>query len=80
MGRNVVESVMGAVVLLVAGLFVYFAWNTAQIRAVPGYEVSAAFYKIGGLADGSDVRIAGIRSAPSPATTSIQRRLTPWSA
>jgi len=61
MGRNVVESVMGAVVLLVAGLFVYFAWNTAQIRAVPGYEVSAAFYKIGGLADGSDVRIAGIK-------------------
>jgi len=61
MGHNVVESVMGAVVLLVAGLFVYFAWNTAQIRAVPGYEVSAAFYKIGGLADGSDVRIAGIK-------------------
>ena len=61
MGRNAIETVMGAAVLLVAGLFVYFAYNTAQIKAVTGYEVSARFFKVGGLAKGSDVRISGIK-------------------
>ncbi len=61
MGRNALETVMGAAVLLVAGFFVYFAYNTAQIKAVTGYEVSARFFKVGGLAKGSDVRISGIK-------------------
>lgn len=61
MGRNAIETVMGAAVLLVAGLFVYFAYNTAQIKAVTGYEVTARFFKVGGLAKGSDVRVSGIK-------------------
>lgn len=61
MGRNAIETVMGAAVLLVAAVFVYFAYNTAQIKAVSGYEVSARFFKIGGLGKGSDVRISGIK-------------------
>ncbi len=61
MGRNAIETVLGAVVLLVAGMFVFFAYNTAQVKAVSGYEVSASFYKIGGLTVGSDVRINGIK-------------------
>ncbi len=61
MGRNAIETVMGAAVLLVAAMFLYFAYNTAQIKAVTGYEVSARFFKVGGLAKGSDVRISGIK-------------------
>lgn len=61
MGRNAIETVMGAVVLLVAGMFLYFAYSTADIRAVQGYRISAAFYKIGGLNKGGDVRINGIK-------------------
>jgi len=61
MGRNAVETVMGAAVLLVAGVFVYFAYNTAEVRAVSGYEINANFYKVGGLTKGSDVRISGIK-------------------
>ncbi len=61
MGRNLIESVMGAVVLLVAASFVYFAWVTADINQVPGYPVSARFYQVGGLESGSDVRLNGIR-------------------
>ncbi|MDP6804463.1 MAG: MlaD family protein [Rhodospirillales bacterium] len=61
MGRNLVESVLGAVVLLVAGMFVYFAYSTAEIKAVEGYEVTDAFFKVGGLKKGSDVRISGIK-------------------
>ena len=61
MGRKVIESIMGAVVLAVACLFVFFAYNTAEIRSVGGYPVNAAFYKVGGLKAGSDVRINGIK-------------------
>jgi phospholipid/cholesterol/gamma-HCH transport system substrate-binding protein len=60
-GRNVIETVMGAVVLAVAGLFIHFAYTTAQVRAPTGYSISAAFFKVGGLSDGSDVRISGIK-------------------
>jgi phospholipid/cholesterol/gamma-HCH transport system substrate-binding protein len=51
---------MGGMVLAVAMVFLYFFVNTAQISAVEGYSVSAAFAKIGGLQKGSDVRISGI--------------------
>lgn len=61
MGRNAIETVMGAVVLIVAGFFVFFAMSTAQVKAVKGYDVKALFYKIGGLKQGADVRISGIK-------------------
>ncbi len=61
MGRNAVETVMGAVVLIVAGFFVFFAMSTAQVKTVKGYEIKAPFYKIGGLKQGADVRISGIK-------------------
>ncbi|OHC77510.1 MAG: outer membrane lipid asymmetry maintenance protein MlaD [Rhodospirillales bacterium RIFCSPLOWO2_12_FULL_58_28] len=61
MGRNAVETVLGAVVLLAAAVFVQFAYSTAEVKAVEGYGISAVFYKIGGLSKGSDVRINGIK-------------------
>jgi phospholipid/cholesterol/gamma-HCH transport system substrate-binding protein len=70
--RNLIETVMGAVVLAVAVMFVYFAYNTAQIRTLPGYEVSAAFFKVGGLSVGSDVRISGVKVGAV-----VERRLDP---
>jgi phospholipid/cholesterol/gamma-HCH transport system substrate-binding protein len=61
MRGNVIETVMGAVVILVAGLFLVFAYNTSQRRAVSGYELSAEFSRIDGIRQGSDVRISGIK-------------------
>ncbi len=61
MGRNPIETIMGAVVLVVAGLFLAFAYDTADIKSVSGYPVSAAFSKVGGLDNGADVRISGIK-------------------
>jgi phospholipid/cholesterol/gamma-HCH transport system substrate-binding protein len=57
----VIETVMGAVVLVVAALFLFFAYSTSQVRAVQGYEVSAQFDSVSGIHDGSDVRIAGVK-------------------
>jgi phospholipid/cholesterol/gamma-HCH transport system substrate-binding protein len=61
MTRNVIETVMGAVVLVVAALFLFFAYSTSQVRSVRGYEVVAKFDRIEGVREGSDVRISGIK-------------------
>ena len=61
MSGNVIETVMGAVVLVVAALFLFFAYTTSQVRAVHGYQVTAQFERVGALRDGSDVRIAGVK-------------------
>ena len=52
---------MGAVVLVVAALFLFFAYSTSQVRAVQGYRVSAQFERVDGIRDGGDVRIAGVK-------------------
>jgi len=61
MTGNVIETVMGAVVLVVAAVFLFFAYTTSQVKAVQGYEVIAQFERVGALRDGSDVRIAGVK-------------------
>ena len=59
--KNAVETILGAVVLLVAGTFLSFAMNMVDVGEVDGYEISASFLKVGGLTDGSDVRLNGIK-------------------
>jgi phospholipid/cholesterol/gamma-HCH transport system substrate-binding protein len=61
MSRNVIETVMGAVVLLVAALFLFFAYRTSQIHASRGYEVTARFQRVDGIREGGDVRLSGIK-------------------
>jgi phospholipid/cholesterol/gamma-HCH transport system substrate-binding protein len=61
MSGNVIETVMGAVVLAVAAFFLFFAYTTSQVRAVDGYTVTAQFTRVDGIRDGSDVRIAGVK-------------------
>jgi phospholipid/cholesterol/gamma-HCH transport system substrate-binding protein len=61
MRRNAVETVMGAVVLIVAALFLFFAYTTSKVHAVSGYELTARFTRVEGLRDGGDVRISGIK-------------------
>jgi phospholipid/cholesterol/gamma-HCH transport system substrate-binding protein len=52
---------MGAVVLLVAGAFIVFVYNTAGLRATDGYSLIGKFDRIDGLNEGSDVRLSGIK-------------------
>lgn len=72
MGRNLIETLMGALVLAVAGLFVVFAYNTTTVRSSGGYEVWARFERVDGLARGADVRLAGIKIG-----TVVDQRLEP---
>src|ERR1043165_410079 len=58
MNRNVIETVLGAVVLLVGALFLAFAYNSADLnKSQEGYLLSAEFDRIDGLKPGTDVRM-----------------------
>jgi phospholipid/cholesterol/gamma-HCH transport system substrate-binding protein len=61
MGRSVFETILGAVVLAVAGVFLFFAYNSADMKVVKGYELSANFPMVDGLKDGIDVKINGVK-------------------
>ena len=61
MRRNIIETVLGAVVLLVAGFFLVFAYTSADLHKVKGYLLTARFTSIGGLQNGADVRISGVK-------------------
>ena len=61
MQRNMLEIVMGAVVLLAAAGFVALAYEAADMKGAGGYEISAEFGSTGGLVVGDDVRISGIK-------------------
>src|SRR5262249_41681695 len=61
MRRNVIETIMGAVVLVVAALFLLFAYSSSNLHAVGGYDVMARFNRVDGLTNGADVRLSGIK-------------------
>ena len=61
MNGNLFEALIGAVVLVVAGVFLVFAFTTADLGSVQGYEVVARFDRVDGLNIGSDVRLSGIK-------------------
>jgi len=61
MNKRPVETIMGIVVIVIAALFLFFAYRVSDLQVVKGYTVSAHFLKVGGLTIGSDVRINGIK-------------------
>ena len=61
MKRNVVETVLGAVVLAVAFLFLAFSYSSASIGSSDGYPLKARFSGIGGLGIGDKVVISGVK-------------------
>ena len=61
MRGNVVEALLGAVVLVVAAGFLVFAYSSTDVAAIEGYQVHAKFDRVDGLIIGSDVRLGGIK-------------------
>ncbi|MGD1878920.1 MAG: outer membrane lipid asymmetry maintenance protein MlaD [Kiloniellaceae bacterium] len=74
MRRNMIETVMGAVVLMVAVGFVVFAFRSASLSsgASDGYKVMVDFDDASGLNTGTDVRMAGGKIG-----TVVAQRLNP---
>ena len=62
MASNVAETIIGAAVLAVAGGFLVYAANTADVAlGGGGYTLTAEFRKAEGLDVGGDVQIGGVK-------------------
>ena len=61
MKGNILEAVIGAVVLIIASFFMFFAYTTSGTKINEGYIITARFDDVGSLAVGSDVKISGIK-------------------
>jgi phospholipid/cholesterol/gamma-HCH transport system substrate-binding protein len=59
--RNIVETIVGALVLLVAGAFVFYAFGKSDRAGPDGVEISARFGRIDGLKRGADVTMSGVK-------------------
>ena len=68
MKRNLLETIMGAVVLCVAGFFVITAYMNSGIARADGYNVIAAFDRVDGVTTGTDVKVGGIKIGSVAAT------------
>ena len=68
--HSAVEIATGAVVLLVAGGFLFYAVaNTGQHLGGGGYDLHASFDHVDGLSPGAEVRIAGVKVGSVDAIT-----------
>ena len=61
MRKNVIETVMGGVVLMVALFFVVTAFMSTTAGKVDGYRVSMELADASGVVRGTDVRMAGVK-------------------
>jgi len=61
MGGNVVETLIGAAVLIVAGMFLAFGYSSSSVSRDGGFVLIAKFDRVDGLVVGSDVRMSGIK-------------------
>lgn len=69
MKRSVIETILGAAVLLVAMIFLVFSYKTANVATGTGYDIVADFSGIGGLKAGDDVQISGVKIGTVKAVT-----------
>lgn len=61
MKGNILEAVIGAVVLVVASFFMYFAYISSGEKIKEGYIIIARFDDVSGLATGADIKLNGIK-------------------
>lgn len=61
MANSAAETIVGAVVLAVAGGFFVYAAQQADVNVGGAYELSAKFRKAEGVNVGADVRISGVK-------------------
>lgn len=62
MNDSLVETLIGALVLAVAVVFLVFAYSSSGIGGgVSGYALNAKFFNAEGLKVGSDVRLSGVK-------------------
>lgn len=62
MKNSVLETLIGAAVIVIAIVFFVYAYNTGGLgKGKGGYQVTAQFERINGVSTGTDVRMSGIK-------------------
>ncbi len=62
MKQGIIETIVGLFVIAIAVWFFMFAYNKSSTsKDIDGYDVLASFQNINGLAEGSDVKLSGIK-------------------
>ncbi|PZU10810.1 outer membrane lipid asymmetry maintenance protein MlaD [Sphingomonas sp.] len=60
--ENAGEAIVGLLVVVLAGLFILFAWkHTGGGSYAGGYKVNALFPNASGVSVGTDVRVSGLK-------------------
>ncbi|HEY8949257.1 MAG TPA: outer membrane lipid asymmetry maintenance protein MlaD [Rhizomicrobium sp.] len=59
--NNTVETLIGAIVVAVAAVFLFYAYTSTGSGGVAGYDITARFSSADGIANGTDVRLHGIK-------------------
>lgn len=63
MGRNIIETLMGALVIFVAVTFIFISYKSGNVSSPinNSYKLTAKFREVGSITIGSDVRVGGIK-------------------
>ena len=61
MKRSVIETILGAIVLIVAGAFLFYGYDKGDVASPKGLHITADFSTIGGLKAGDAVQISGVK-------------------
>ena len=61
MKRSIAETILGAIVIIAAGIFLTYSMKAADIGSSDGYIVTANFSNVGGLKAGDEVQISGVK-------------------
>ncbi len=61
MQNNTVETLIGALVVLVAVGFLVFAYTSTSSGSISGYELKARFSSADGITAGTDIRLHGVK-------------------
>ena len=61
MKSNTFEAIVGAFVIIISVVFLFFGFSTMKIQNSDIYNVYALFNRIDGIKIGSDIRMSGIK-------------------
>ena len=61
MKSNTVEALIGALVITVSLVFLYFGFSSIKLNNSDSYNILALFNRIDGIKIGSDIRMSGIK-------------------
>ena len=61
MKSNTFEAIIGALVITLSIVFLYFGFSSIKLNKSDNYNISALFNRIDGIKIGSDIRMSGIK-------------------